>query len=99
MTCADKKKESGAPTNYGKHGAGDTRTRRSARGAGGRIRAGGNDSGMSVLFALVASLCAAVVAVLFVTMWLDGDGVTTTALAVALLPVLVLAMMAWGEAL
>ena len=45
---------------------------------------------MSVLFALVTSLCAAVVAVLFVTMWLDGDGVTTTALAVALLPVLVL---------
>ncbi len=54
---------------------------------------------MSVLFALVTSLCATVVAILFVTMWLDGDGVTTTALAVALLPVLVLTMLAWGEAL
>jgi hypothetical protein len=53
---------------------------------------------VSVLFALVVSPCAAVVAVLFVTMWLDGDGVTTTALALALLPVLVLTMMAWGEA-
>ncbi len=54
---------------------------------------------MSVLFALVVSLCAAVLAVLFVTMWLDGDGVTTTALAVALLPMLVLSMMAWQGAL
>jgi hypothetical protein len=54
---------------------------------------------VSVIFALVTSLCAAVVAVLFVTMWLDGDGVTTTALAVALLPGLVLTMVAWGEAL
>ncbi len=54
---------------------------------------------MSVLFALVVSVCAAVVAVLFVTMWLDGDGVATMALAVALFPVLVLTMMAWGEAL
>ncbi len=55
--------------------------------------------GVSVLFALVTSLCAAVLAVLFVTMWLDGDGVTTTALAVALLPMVVLTMLAWGEAL
>ena len=54
---------------------------------------------MSVLFALVVSLCAAVLAALFVTMWLDGDGVTTTALAVALLPMVVLTMMAWREAL
>jgi hypothetical protein len=54
---------------------------------------------VSVLFALVVSLCAAVLAVLFVTMWLDGDSVTTTALAVALLPMLVLTMLAWGEAL
>jgi len=52
-----------------------------------------------VIFALVTSLCVAVVAVLFVTMWLDGDSVTTTALAVALLPMLVLTMMAWREAL
>ncbi len=56
-------------------------------------------SGVSVLFALVVSLCAAVMAGLFLTMWLDGDAVTTTALVVALLPVLVLAMMAWREAL
>jgi hypothetical protein len=54
---------------------------------------------VSVIFALVTSLCTAVVAVLFVTMWLDGDSVTTTALAVALLPLLVLTMMAWREAL
>ena len=54
---------------------------------------------MSVVFALVVTLCAAVLAVLFVIMWLDGDSVTTTALAGALLPVLVLTMMAWGEAL
>ena len=54
---------------------------------------------VSVLFALVATLCAAVVAVLFVTMWLDGDGIATAAMAYALLPVLVLAILAWREAL
>jgi hypothetical protein len=54
---------------------------------------------MSVIFAVVTSLCAVVVAVLFVTMWLDGDRVATAALAGALLPVLVLTMMAWREAL
>ena len=54
---------------------------------------------MSVLFALVVSLCAAVLGVLFVAMWLDGDGVTTAALAFALLPMVVLTMLAWGEAL
>ena len=54
---------------------------------------------MSVLFALVVSLCAAVAAVLFVTMWLDGDATATAALAFALLPLFVLTMMAWGEAL
>jgi hypothetical protein len=54
---------------------------------------------VSVICALVTSLCAAVVVVLFVTRWLDGESVTTTALAVALLPVLVLTMMAWREAL
>ena len=52
-----------------------------------------------VLFALVVTLCAAVVAALFVTMWLDGDGVATAAMAFALMPTLVLAMLAWGEAL
>jgi hypothetical protein len=54
---------------------------------------------VSVIFALVTSVCAAVLAVLFVTMWLDEDRVTTAALAFALLPLLVLTMMAWGEAL
>ena len=54
---------------------------------------------MSVLFALVTSLCAAVVAALFMRMWLDGDVALSTALAAALLSTLVLAMMAWEEAL
>ena len=54
---------------------------------------------MSVVFALVVTLCVAVLAALFVTMWLDGDGVATAAVAFALLPTLVLAMLAWGEAL
>ena len=54
---------------------------------------------MAVLFALVVSLCAAVVAALFVAMWFDGDAIATAALVVALFPVLILAMMAWGEAL
>jgi hypothetical protein len=57
------------------------------------------EGGMIFIFALVTSLSAAVVAVLFIIMWFDGDGVTTTALAVALLPMLVLTMMAWREAL
>ena len=56
-------------------------------------------SRMSLLFALVVSLCAATTAALFVTMWLDGDAIATAALVVALFPVLILAMMAWGEAL
>jgi hypothetical protein len=54
---------------------------------------------VSVLFALVVTLCAAVAAALFVTMWLEGDPVATGAIAFALLPTLVLAMMAWREAL
>ena len=60
---------------------------------------GAGERVVSVLFALVTSLCAAVLAVLFVAMWLDGDGVTTTAWAVALLPMVVLTMRACGEAL
>jgi hypothetical protein len=55
--------------------------------------------GVSVLFALVVTLCVAVVAVLFVAMWLEGDAVATAAIAFALFPTLVLAIMAWGEAL
>jgi hypothetical protein len=60
---------------------------------------GGGGELMAVLFALVVSLCAAVVAALFVAMWFDGDAIATAALVVALFPVLILAMMAWGEAL
>ena len=54
---------------------------------------------MSVLLALAVSLCTAVALVLFVTMWLDGDAAGTAALAFALLPMLVLTMMAWGKVL
>jgi hypothetical protein len=54
---------------------------------------------VSLLFALVVSLCAATVAALFVTMWRDGDPVAAAALAFALLPVLVLAIMAWRAVL
>jgi phosphotransferase system glucose/maltose/N-acetylglucosamine-specific IIC component len=54
---------------------------------------------MSILFAMVTSLCAAVLAVLFVTAWRDRETVLTTALSAALLSVLVLTMMAWEEAL
>ena len=53
---------------------------------------------MSVLFALVVTLCVAVVAVLFVTMWLEGDAVATAAMAFALFPTLVLSILAWGAA-
>jgi hypothetical protein len=54
---------------------------------------------MSLLFALVVSVCAAVLGALFVRMWLDEDVVTSTALAAALLSTLVLALLAWEEAL
>lgn len=57
------------------------------------------EGSVSVLFALVVSLCAATVAALFVTMWRDGDPVAAAALAFALLPVLVLTIMAWRAAL
>jgi hypothetical protein len=54
---------------------------------------------VSVLFALVVSLCATVAVVLFVIMWLDRDFAGAVALAFALFPLLVLTIMAWGEAL
>src|SRR5215208_100560 len=54
---------------------------------------------VSLLFALVVSLCAATVAALFVTMWRDGDPVAAAALAFALRPVLILTIMAWRAAL
>ena len=47
------------------------------------------------LLALDASLCAVVIALLFVLMWHDGDVVTTAALAFALLPTLLFALLAW----
>jgi len=54
---------------------------------------------MSLLFALVITLCAATVAILFVIMWRDGDLVAAAALAFALLPVLILTIIAWRAAL
>ena len=54
---------------------------------------------MSLLFALVVSLCAATVAALFIIMWRDGDPVAAAALAFALLPVLVLTIVAWQAVL
>ncbi|CAN5227429.1 hypothetical protein BH24ACT17_BH24ACT17_07650 [soil metagenome] len=51
------------------------------------------------LFALVVSLCATVVAALLVTTWRDGDLVVAAVVAFVLLPVLVLTIMAWREAL
>jgi hypothetical protein len=52
-----------------------------------------------LLFALVVSICAATVAVLFVIMWRDGDPVGAAVLAFALLPVLVLTIMVWRAVL
>ena len=52
-----------------------------------------------LLFALVVSVCAATVAVLFVIMWHDGDFAGAAVLAFALLPVLVLTIMAWRAVL
>jgi hypothetical protein len=60
---------------------------------------GDEEISVSVIFALVVSLCAATVAALFITMWRDGDPVAAAALAFALLPVLVLTIMAWRAAL
>jgi hypothetical protein len=54
---------------------------------------------MSLLFALVVSLCAIVVAALFVTSWRDDDLLVAAVVAFVLLPVLVLTIMAWREAL
>ncbi len=54
---------------------------------------------MNLLFALVVTLCAATVVALFVSMWRDGDPVAAAALAFALLPVLILTILAWRAAL
>jgi hypothetical protein len=45
-------------------------------------------------FALIAIVCAVAVAALFLTMWLDGDTLATAVLGVALMPLLVLAIVA-----
>jgi hypothetical protein len=51
------------------------------------------------LFALAVSLCAAVVTVLFLTTWRDEDLLVAAVVAFVLLPILVLAILAWREAL
>jgi hypothetical protein len=53
----------------------------------------------ALLFALAVSACAAVVATLLVTTWRDEDLVVAAIVAFVLLPVLVLTIMAWREAL
>ena len=60
---------------------------------------GRKEGSVSLLFALVVSLCAATVAALFLSMWSDGDPVAAAALAYAQLTVLILAIMAWRAAL
>ena len=51
------------------------------------------------LFAVAVSVCAAVVATLLITTWRHEDLSLTTVVAFVLLPVLILAIMAWREAL
>jgi hypothetical protein len=53
----------------------------------------------ALLFALAVSGCAAVVATLLITTWRHEDLALTTVVAFVLLPVLILAIMAWREAL
>jgi hypothetical protein len=53
----------------------------------------------AVLFAVAVSVCAAVVATLLITTWRHEDLSLTTVVAFVLLPVLILAIMAWREAL
>ena len=64
-----------------------------------RDEQGREEGNVSLLFALVVSLCAATVAALFVTMWRDGDPVAAAALAFTLLPVLILTILAWRAVL
>ena len=54
---------------------------------------------MSLLFAMVTSGCALVVAGLLVSTWRDEDVAVTTVIAFVLLPILILAIIAWREAL
>ena len=53
----------------------------------------------AVLFALAVSACAAVVTTLLITTWRHEDLALTAVVAFVLLPVLILAIMAWQEAL
>ena len=53
----------------------------------------------AILFALAVSACAAVVATLLVTTWRHEDLTLTMVVAFVLLPVLILAILAWQEAL
>jgi hypothetical protein len=53
----------------------------------------------ALLFALAVSGCAAVVATLLITTWRHEDLALTSVVAIVLLPMLILAIMAWQEAL
>jgi hypothetical protein len=53
----------------------------------------------AVLFAMAVSVCAAVIATLLITTWRHEDLALTMVVAFVLLPVLILAIMAWREAL
>jgi hypothetical protein len=52
-----------------------------------------------IFLAVTASICAAALAVLFWMVWCDMDFITSAVLALALFPVLMLAMLAWRMAL
>ena len=54
---------------------------------------------MDLAFALVTSACAVVVAVLLMTTWRDENLAVTTVVMFVLLPVLILTIIAWREAL
>lgn len=54
---------------------------------------------MSLLFAMVTSGCALVVVGLLVSTWRDEDLAVTSVIAFVLLPILILAIIAWREAL
>jgi hypothetical protein len=48
---------------------------------------------------MAVSVCAAVIATLLITTWRHEDLALTTVVAIVLLPILILAIMAWREAL
>jgi hypothetical protein len=55
--------------------------------------------GGMIFLAVSASICAAVLVVLFWMMWSNLDFITSAVLALALFPVLMLAMLAWRTVL